>query len=94
MTICKYKVGPGRNCGSFAFNLHKDEIDQGDLCDVHYWEQQCQAQATEIERLRRALQSMTRTEPCGCGCDGVKAILLRPSRYYLIAKEALKGEKS
>jgi hypothetical protein len=25
-------------CGSYAFNLHKDDIDQGALCDVHYWQ--------------------------------------------------------
>lgn len=25
-------------CGSYAFNLHKDNIDQGSLCDVHYWQ--------------------------------------------------------
>ncbi len=25
-------------CGSYAFNLLKDGIDQGGLCDVHYWE--------------------------------------------------------
>jgi len=25
-------------CGSYAFNLHKDNIDQGGLCDVHYWQ--------------------------------------------------------
>jgi hypothetical protein len=24
-------------CGSYAFNLYKEGIDQGDLCDVHYW---------------------------------------------------------
>ena len=24
-------------CGSYAFNLYKEDIDQGDLCDVHYW---------------------------------------------------------
>ena len=52
MTICKYEVGPGRNCGSFAFNLHKEGIDQGRLCDVHYWQTRCQRQAAEIEALR------------------------------------------
>jgi hypothetical protein len=25
-------------CGSHAFNLHAEEIDQGGLCDVHYWQ--------------------------------------------------------
>ena len=25
-------------CGSHAFNLYTEEIDQGGLCDVHYWQ--------------------------------------------------------
>ena len=25
-------------CGSHAFNLYAEEIDQGGLCDVHYWQ--------------------------------------------------------
>ena len=25
-------------CGSYAFNLYKEDIDQGGLCDVHYWQ--------------------------------------------------------
>ncbi len=25
-------------CGSFAFNLHRRGIDQGELCDAHYFE--------------------------------------------------------
>ncbi len=25
-------------CGSYAFNLYKEGIDQGNLCDVHYWQ--------------------------------------------------------
>lgn len=31
-------------CGSYAFNLYKDGIDQGSLCDVHYWQTKAQAQ--------------------------------------------------
>jgi hypothetical protein len=23
----------------YAFNLYKDDIDQGELCDVHYWQE-------------------------------------------------------
>ncbi len=26
-----------RLCGSYQFNLHQEDVDQGDLCDVHYW---------------------------------------------------------
>ena len=42
---CKHVRQDGVNCGSYAFNLYKDDIDQGDLCDVHYW--QAKAQRTE-----------------------------------------------
>ena len=35
-------------CGSYAFNLHKDNIDQGSLCDVHYW--QGRAHRAEAQR--------------------------------------------
>ena len=38
---CTYKCGAW-NCGSYQFNLYKDDIDQGDLCDVHYWQTQAQ----------------------------------------------------
>ena len=31
-------------CGSYAFNLYKEDIDQGDLCDVHYWKEKALAQ--------------------------------------------------
>jgi hypothetical protein len=43
---CKYVRQDGFNCGSYAFNLYKDDIDQGDLCDVHYW--QAKAQSTWV----------------------------------------------
>ncbi|MBU3577555.1 hypothetical protein [Polynucleobacter sp. UK-Kesae-W10] len=32
------------HCGSYAFNLYKEDIDQGDLCDVHYWKEKALAQ--------------------------------------------------
>ena len=34
---CEHKCGEW-NCGSYQFNLYKDDIDQGNLCDVHYWQ--------------------------------------------------------
>jgi len=43
---CKHVRQDGFNCGSYAFNLYKDDIDQGDLCDVHYW--QAKAQRTWV----------------------------------------------
>jgi hypothetical protein len=38
--ICKHVEKDGfHRCGSYAFNLYKDDIDQGELCDVHYWQE-------------------------------------------------------
>jgi hypothetical protein len=40
---CKHVEQDGfHTCGSYAFNLYKDGIDQGDLCDVHYWQNKAQ----------------------------------------------------
>jgi hypothetical protein len=36
---CQHKCGEW-NCGSYQFNLYKDDIEQGNLCDVHYWQTQ------------------------------------------------------
>ena len=36
---CEYKDGLGYRCGSYAFNLYKEKIDQGDRCDRHYWQE-------------------------------------------------------
>ena len=41
MKRCKHIKG-SYECGSYAFNLHADNIDQGDLCDVHYWQDQAE----------------------------------------------------
>jgi len=38
---CTYKCGAW-NCGSYQFNLHQDDIDQGNFCDVHYWQTKAQ----------------------------------------------------
>jgi len=38
---CEHKCGAW-NCGSYQFNLYKDDIDQGNLCDVHYWQTKAQ----------------------------------------------------
>ena len=40
-------------CGSHAFNLYAEEIDQGGLCDVHYW----QGRAHRAEALAQDKQS-------------------------------------
>lgn len=39
---CKHIEKNGFRCGSYAFNLYKDGIDQGNLCDVHYWQEKAQ----------------------------------------------------
>ena len=46
---CKFKVGQ-YNCGSYAFNLWKEDIEQGDRCDHHYWQERAmEAAANERE---------------------------------------------
>lgn len=32
----------GHHCGSYAFNLARDGIKQGEYCDVHYWRVRCE----------------------------------------------------
>jgi hypothetical protein len=50
MKRCTFKDG-SHYCGSYAFNLYSEGIDQGDLCDVHYWQDQAQkARADEREQ--------------------------------------------
>ena len=43
---CKFKVGK-YNCGSYAFNLYKENIKQGDYCDHHYWQDQAMKAAAQ-----------------------------------------------
>jgi len=39
MKYCEFKLKDGfHQCGSAMFNLDRDGIDQGTLCDVHYWQ--------------------------------------------------------
>ena len=40
---CVFKCGAW-NCGSYQFNLYQNDIDQGELCDVHYWQTKAQRQ--------------------------------------------------
>lgn len=39
---CLHLKSNGYCCGSYAFNLDKDFIKQGNLCDVHYWQVKAQ----------------------------------------------------
>jgi hypothetical protein len=48
---CTFKCGDW-NCGSYQFNLYKDDIDQGGFCDVHYW----QGRAHRAEALAQPAQ--------------------------------------
>ena len=43
MIRCNHK-----GCGSYAFNLWRDGIDQGDLCDVHYWQNKAEMAVAEV----------------------------------------------
>ena len=46
-------------CGSYAFNLYKEDIDQGGLCDVHYWQGRAhRAEALAEQPARQALDKM------------------------------------
>ena len=40
-------------------------------------------------RYRSALELMTKSEMCDCGCQMRKPVLLKPHHYYAIAKKAL-----
>ena len=55
---CKFKEGKW-NCGSYAFNLYKNDIDQGNLCDVHYWQDQAmKAAAQEREKCAKVCDEL------------------------------------
>jgi hypothetical protein len=60
---CKHIKQNGFNCGSHAFNLYMDDIDQDDLCDVHYW--QAKAQRTWVELTDEDIKLVRQTFPLG-----------------------------
>lgn len=48
---CNFSLSPRRTCGSYAFNLlAHDGIDQGTLCDRHYWQNKAVQAVAEQER--------------------------------------------
>jgi hypothetical protein len=58
MTRCTFKQG-NYNCGSYAFNLYKEDIDQGSYCDRHYWQDQAQkARADEREACAKVVDDI------------------------------------
>ena len=50
---CTFKVGENWNCGSHAFNLYAEGIDQGTLCDRHYWQTKALALQEIIRKMRQ-----------------------------------------
>lgn len=47
---CTYVEADGfHQCGSFAFNLWREGIDQGEFCDVHYWQHRAERADTRID---------------------------------------------
>ncbi len=60
MKRCTFKQGQ-YNCGSYAFNLWKEDIEQGEYCDHHYWQDQAQkARADEREACAKVAENMLR----------------------------------
>jgi hypothetical protein len=51
MSRCTFKDA-NWNCGSFAFNLAREGIKQGELCDRHYWQVQATKACADSERYR------------------------------------------
>jgi hypothetical protein len=61
---CKFKVGK-YHCGSYAFNLYKEQIDQGDRCDHHYWQERAEtARADEREACAKACEHQPHWTAC------------------------------
>lgn len=82
MKQCKHIEKDGfHECGSYAFNLRKDGIDQGDLCNVHYWQNK-----SEAIRLASALE---RTPPRTSDYDNVLQVIkeLRPIQNNPLVKD-------
>jgi hypothetical protein len=63
---CKFTNAKGYRCGSYAFNLYTEQIDQGDRCDHHYW----QDRAVKAEALVDAARADEREE-CAKACDEI-----------------------
>ena len=45
-------------CGSHAFNLREEGIDQCDLCDKHYWQDRAEKAQEDAERLDFVIRQM------------------------------------
>lgn len=67
---CKHIGKDGFRCGSHAFNLYKDDIDQGDLCDVHYWQAKAQRTWVGLAAEDRLCAKYMQDAP-----DGIEAVI-------------------
>ena len=63
---CTFKCGDW-NCGSYQFNLYKADIDQGDLCDVHYWQTKAQREWVGLTDEEICLAWLVITDPISLG---------------------------
>ncbi len=64
---CKH-INPGQTfhtCGSYAFNLRGEGIEQGTMCDVHYWQAKAEAAEKDAAREREAMLDVI------VGCPGL-----------------------
>jgi hypothetical protein len=75
---CKYKRGAYK-CGSFAFNLHHESIDQGKTCDKCYWE--TRALAAEAKLLQGACPAEAQAQAAR------PRIIVAGQTYYLKERE-------
>jgi hypothetical protein len=85
---CTFKRGQW-NCGSYQFNLYKDDIDQGDLCDVHYWQTKSQREWVGLtdEDRKAALLAAYKEWEC-------EELLLCAREDYLLIEQALKEKNT
>lgn len=66
-------------CGSHAFNLHSEAIDQGGFCDVHYWQgrahrAEAQPEQESVFKWRSVFQEMPTEDSYLLFCFGVHVV--------------------
>jgi len=90
---CTFKCGDW-NCGSYQFNLYKADIDQGDLCDVHYW--QTKAQRKWVGLTDEETRPIIHKAMVYYGYDPEHATLTSGAGFHLLAEsiEQLLKEKN
>mgnify|MGYP003655061519 CR=1 FL=1 len=87
MKQCKHVKAPYQ-CGSYAFNLNADGINQGDLCDVHYWQDQAEntfkpdynteaVLVEEMQRMAAELKAITERPWVGLTEERIEEIWLK-----------------